>query len=375
MTRRTFATRLTGTAGALFAGIGTAHAEGTKYRVYLGAYTSGVFDSKGIYMASFDAATGELGKPSLAVEAASPSFLEIHPSGKYVYAVGEGDGSVRAFSMQADGQLKLINRVSSKGSGPCHVNIDKTGKMGVVACYDSGSVASFQIKDDGSLSEATSFIQHDTEKGRKPHAHSANFSPDNRFVLICDLGLDKVFSYKLDVSAGTITPSSFAMTPPKAGPRHLVFAKDGKHVFVNDETSLSETTFAYEAEGGTLKTLDTVSVLPKDVPFSSKYSTAETRLHPNGKWLYTSVRTHDTIARFDCDETTGKLIHVSNTPSGGKTPRNFNIDPSGKWLVAAHQDDGKVVVFTIDQTTGDIKLTDQAQHVSGCVCVRFLPLT
>ncbi len=379
MNRRTFAHQVIGTAGILLAGKSVVLAAADKTRVYFGTYTGGKSDSKGIYMADFDAATGVLGTPELAVEADSPSFLEIHPSGKYVYAVGEARASVMAYAVLPDGKLTLINKASCKGQGACHVNIDKTGTVAVVANYGSGSVASFQIKPDGSLSEAVSFIQHAGEVADKkrqggPHAHSANFSPDNRFVLVCDLGLDKVFSYKLDVSTGALTANGSGSVPPASGARHLAFSKSGKHVLVNNEITLTETVFAYDAESGKLTALETVSLLPKGEAFSSKYSTAETRVHPNGKWVYVSLRTHDTIARLDFDDATGKLTHVNNVSSGGKVPRNFNIDPSGRWLLAAHQDSGNVVVFEIDQATGDIKPTGKEQHVGGGVCIRFLKL-
>jgi 6-phosphogluconolactonase len=377
MKRRTFGQYMLGTAGALLAGQSVAVAAGSKLWVYFGPYTGGKSDSKGIYVSSFDPATGEFGTPELAVEAASPSFLELHPTGKYLYAVGESDGGVRAFSVEADGKLKLLNKVLSKGKGPCHVNVDKTGKVVVVAYYGSGSTASFQVKPDGSLSETVTFLQHEGEVADKkrqggPHAHSANFSPDNRYVFVCDLGLDKVFIYKVDVETAALTPHGFGTVPPKSGPRHLAFSKSGKHVFVNNEISLTETSFAYDADKGTLTTLDTVSLLPKDVPFTTAYSTAETRVHPNGKWVYVSLRTHNTLTRLTLDEATGKLTFASNTSSGGKIPRNFNIDPSGRWLFAAHQDSGNVVLFEIDQTTGDLKPTGKEQHVAGCVCVRFL---
>lgn len=380
MNRRTFAHQVIGTAGVLLAGKNVAFAAAAKTRVYFGAYTGGPSDSKGIYMADFDADSGALGKPELAVEAESPSFLEIHPTGKFIYAVGETKGNVLAFAVLPDGKLKLINRVSAKGQGPCHVNIDRTGKVVVVANYDSGSVASFRIESDGSLSEVVSFIQHEgavADKKRQggPHAHSANFSPDNRFVLVCDLGLDKVFSYKLDVATGKLSANGFGTVPPASGPRHLAFSKSGRHVLVNNEIKLTETAFSYDAESGQLKALESISVLPKGVPFSPKYSTAETRVHPNGRWVYVSLRTQDSIARLDFDDATGKLTHVNNTPSGGKVPRNFNIDPSGRWLLAAHQESGNVVVFGIDPQTGDLKPTGKEQHVGGGVCVRFLPLT
>ncbi len=380
MNRRTFAHQVIGTAGVLLAGQSGAFAAAAKSRVYFGAYTGGPSDSKGIYMATFDPATGALGTPELAVEVESPSFLEIHPSGKFIYAVGETKGNVLAFAVLPDGRLKLINRVDSKGKGPCHVNIDKTGAVVVIANYDSGSVTSCQIKADGSLGEAVSMIQHkgavaDKKRQGGPHAHSANFSPDNRFVLVCDLGLDKVFSYKLDAGTAVLTANGFGSVPPASGPRHLAFSKSGKHVLVNNEIKLTETVFSYDAESGQMKALETVSVLPKDVAFSPKYSTAETRVHPNGKWVYVSLRTQDSIARLDFDDSTGKLTHVNNTPSGGKVPRNFNIDPSGRWLLAAHQESGNVVVFEIDQATGDLKPTGNEKHVGGCVCVRFLTLS
>ena len=380
MTRRTFATRIAGTAGALAAGIGTSHAAGTKLLVYFGVYTDVENDSKGIYVADFDAATGEFGKPRLAVATDSPSFLEIHPSGKYVYAVGENDGFVSAFAVQPKGALKLLNQVYSRGDGPCHVAIDKTGRMAVVSNYGGGSAASFQIREDGSLSEAVSFFQHegmsvDLERQEGPHTHSANFSPDNRFVLVCDLGLDKIFSYAADPATGKLSPNGFVEALRGSGPRHLAFHTSGKFVFGNNEMLLTETTYAYDAAKGRLKRLETVSALPKEVPFNDEFSTAETRVHPNGKWVYVSVRTHDTIARFDFDESTGRLTHVSNIPSGGLIPRNFNIDPGGRWLLAAHQDSGNVVLFAIDQTTGELKPTGQQRFVDGCVCVRFLPVT
>ena len=376
MNRRTFAQYLMGTAGAVAVGQHAALAAGSKLRVYFGPYTSAKTGSKGIYFSLFDPATGDFGKPELAVEAPDPSFLATHPTGKYMYAVGEGDGGVRSFAINADGTMKLINKVSSKGAGPCHLNVDATGKMLVVAYYGSGSVASFQVKDDGSLSETVTFIQHKgpgMDGKRPPHGHSANFTPDNKYVLICDLGLDKVFVYKVDPATGAMSDHSFGTTPSGSGPRHLMFSPNGKYVLVNNETLLTESSFAYDAEKGELKLIETVSVLPKDVPFSPKYSTAETRVHPNGKWVYVSVRTHNSIAKLNFDEATGKIVHVSNTPSGGEIPRNFNIDPSGKWMFVAHQNTGNVVLFEIDQATGDLKPTGKEQQVGGCVCVRFQP--
>jgi 6-phosphogluconolactonase len=363
-----------------------AHAASTSMLVYFGPYTNAKSGSKGIYRATFDSATGTLTDPVLAAETASPSFLEIHPSKKYLYAVGEmGDakqkgGAVSAFAISLpSGDLKLINQVSSVGAGPCHVNIDKTGKVAGVANYGSGSCASYQIKDDGSLSEAASFHQHagpvaDAKRQKGPHAHSVNYSPDGRFAFVCDLGLDKVFIYKVDTTTGKFESHGEGIVPPRSGPRHLAWHPSGKYLFVNNEILLTCTVFAYDADKGALTTLDSVSCLPKDQAWEARFSTAETRVHPNGKFVYVSCRTHDTIARFSFDEATGKLTHLGNTPSGGKIPRNFNITPDGQWLLCAHQDSGNIVVFRVDAATGDLRATGKEVHVGGCVCIRFLAL-
>ena len=385
MNRRTFAATLVGTLGPLTAGVETsARAAGSKFLVYFGPYTSAKSGSKGIYVSTFDAGTGALGDPALAAEATNPSFLEIHPSKKYLYAVGEMSdgkskgGGVSAFAIDStSGKLSLINQVSSVGAGPCHVNVDPAGKVVAVANYGGGSCASYQVQADGSLTEAASFHQHEgssvNEKRQKgPHAHSANYSPDGRFAFVCDLGLDKVIIYKVDAATGKFAKHGEGIVPPGGGPRHLAFHPSGKFVFVNNEMTLTCTVFAYDVAAGTLKALDTVSCLPKDVAWEARFSTAETRVHPNGKFVYVSCRTHDTIARFSFDEATGKLTHLGNTPSGGKIPRNFNLTPDGQWLFAAHQDSGNVVLFKVDASTGDLTPAGKEVTVGGCVCVRFV---
>lgn len=387
MTRRDFASSLVGTAGFLATGLETQAAPaGTTHLVYFGPYTHAKSGSKGIYVSTFNTATGALGDPVLAAETASPSFLELHPTGKYLYAVGEmGDakqkgGAVSAFAIDAaSGQLKLINQVSSVGSGPCHVNVHASGKVVAVANYGGGSCASYAVQGDGSLSEAASFHQHvgssvNERRQKGPHAHSINFSPDGRFAFVCDLGLDKVLIYKVDPATGKLASHGEGVVPPGSGPRHLAFHPNGRHVFVNNEMLLTCTTFAYDAEKGALTALDTVSALPKDVAFEGRFSTAETRVHPNGKFVYVSVRTHDSLARFSFDESTGKLTHLGNTTSGGKIPRNFNITPDGTWLFSAHQDSGNVVLFKINGTSGDLTPAGKEIAVGGCVCIRFLPV-
>ncbi|MDB6005528.1 MAG: pgl 1 [Prosthecobacter sp.] len=372
-----------------FAALTTTAIAGENFLVYFGTNTSPKNGSKGVYVARFNTATGELSEPQLAVEAGGPGFLAIHPSKKYLYTIGDvttADGKkgsgISAFSIdKTAGKLTLINQASGVGGGPCHVSVDKTGQMAALANYGSGSIASFAIKADGSVSEAVSFYQDegssiDPKRQAGPHAHSVNFSPDNRFAFACDLGLDKVFIYKADPATGKLTPNEppFAKTPAGGGPRHLAFHPNGKFVYVNNEMSMTETVFAYDAEKGELTEIETVSTLPEADRGKTGYSTAETVVHPNGRVVYVSNRTHDTIAVFACDPATGKLTLLENVPAEGQIPRNICLDPTGKWLVAAHQDSATAALFKVDQDSGKLTFSGTKVNVPGSICVRFLAL-
>lgn len=352
--------------------------------VYFGTYTGGKTGSKGIYVAPFDAESGKLGQPKLAAELERPSFLTIHPDGMRLYAVGEisGGAGVTAYSIdRATGLLTEINQSSAVGEGPCHISLDHTGKMAMIANYGSGSVVSYQIRDDGGLSEPVSFIQHEgssvnPKRQSGPHAHSINPSPDNRYAYACDLGLDKVLIYKIDPTKGTLTPNNpaFASVAPGAGPRHFAFHPNGKFAFVNNEIILSETTFAYNADTGALTEVDTVSTLPPEDREKTGLSTAETVVHPNGKFVYVSNRTHDTIAVFTCDPETGKLTLIQNAKCEGSIPRNFNLDPTGRWMIIAHQKTNDAALFSVDQDTGKLTYAGTKIDVGSPVCVRFLAI-
>jgi len=359
---------------------------GNQWHVYFGCYTGVKTGSKGIMRSGFNSATGTLTEPVLAAETGSPSFLALHPGGKFLYAVGEMEvpgfkgGPVSAFAVhQPDGALTLINQADSIGGGPCHLSLDATGKMAMVANYGTGSIASYPVKEDGSLGVAASFIQHegssvDPARQAGPHAHSLNRSPDNRFVFACDLGLDKVFTYKIDPGAATLTASGFAAAPPGAGPRHFAFHPGGRFAFVNNEMLMSVSTYGYAAETGVLTLLDTVSTLPKADQGKPGFSTAETVAHPNGKFVYVSNRTHDTISVFSCDAASGKLTMVQNVSAEGRVPRNFCLDPSGRWMIVAHQDSPSAALFKVDPETGKLAFTGTKIKVGGAVCVRFLAM-
>jgi len=370
-----------------FALITSAAVAGDNYLVYFGTNTNAKNGSKGIYVARFNSSSGDLAKPELAVEAGNPGFLSILPSKKYLYAIGDvttpdgkKGGGISSFSIEANtGKLTLLNQQSAIGSGPCHVNVDATGKMAVLANYGSGSVASYAIGAEGKVSEAASFIQHegsslDPKRQKGPHAHSVNFSPDNRFVFACDLGLDKVLIYKVDPATGKMTPNepAFAKTPAGGGPRHLAFHPSGKFVFVNNEMAMTETVFAYDTANGAMTEVQTVSTLPEADRGKPGFSTAETLAHPNGKNVYVSNRTHDTIAVFNCDPATGKLTLIQNVPVEGQIPRNICLDPTGKWLIAAHQNSGTAALFNVEAESGKLSFTGTKIEVPGSICVRFL---
>ena len=359
---------------------------GDQHLVYFGCYTNAKSGSKGIYVSKFDSAKGELSEPELAVETSSPSFLAIHPSKRFLYAVGEMSvpgqkgGGLSAFSISVpDGKLKLLNQVSSVGAGPCHVSVDKNGMMAMIANYGGGSVASYQIGPTGSLCEAATFVQHegssvDPKRQAGPHGHSINPSPDNKYAFACDLGLDKVLIYKLDPASGKMTAHGHANVPPGSGPRHFAFHPSGKFAFVNNEMLMTVTSFAYDALKGALTPIETVSTLPEADRGKAGFSTAETVVHPNGKFVYVSNRTHDTIAVFNCDAATGKLSLIQNASAEGKIPRNFCLDPSGRWMIVAHQDSNSAALLSVDQATGKLAFTGKKISVGGSVCVRFLTL-
>ena len=364
----------------------TSASAGDQHLVYFGCYTNAKSGSKGIYVSKFDSAKGELSEPELAVETSSPSFLAIHPSKRFLYAVGEMSvpgqkgGGLSAFSISVpDGKLKLLNQVSSVGAGPCHVSVDKNGMMAMIANYGGGSVASYQIGPTGSLCEAATFVQHegssvDPKRQAGPHGHSINPSPDNKYAFACDLGLDKVLIYKLDPASGKMTAHGHANVPPGSGPRHFAFHPSGKFAFVNNEMLMTVTSFAYDALKGALNPIETVSTLPEADRGKAGFSTAETVVHPNGKFVYVSNRTHDTIAVFNYDAATGKLSLIQNASAEGKIPRNFCLDPSGKWMIVAHQDSNSAALLSVDQATGKLAFTGKKISVGGSVCVRFLTL-
>lgn len=370
MSRKVFATAVVSLAAL-------STASGKSLSVYIGTYTGAA--SQGIYRTTLDLDTGALAEPVLAAEARNPSFVEIHPNGKFLYAVSEsgGAGTVSAFAIDPErGDLKLLNQQPSGGAGPCHVNIDRDGRYVLVANYGGGSASVIPIAPDGSLAAPTGFVQHagsgpNAGRQKGPHAHSVNLSPDGRFVFVADLGIDKIMIYKLDVDAGTIVANDppFAPLAPGAGPRHLAFAPDGRRAYVINELNNTITAFAFDVATGALAEIQTVPTLPDG--FTGSSSGAEIRVHPSGRFLYGSNRGHDSIAVFRIDPADGTLTFVEHETAGIETPRNFNIDPTGAFCLVANQGSDSVVAFRIDRKTGALEPTGERIAVGRPVCIRF----
>jgi 6-phosphogluconolactonase len=366
--------------------VGSAAAYSTepgKFWVFVGTYTDG--KSKGIYRMVLDPASGKLSEPVLAAEVSNPSFLAVHPTGKYLYTVNEGPGpgkggGVTAFALDPKtGELTKLNQESTVGDGPCHLVVDATGKNVLVANYGGGSVAVLPIGPDGKLGPASDFVQHkgkvfDPRRQGTPHAHSINLDKANRFAVVADLGLDRVFVYKFDPIHGKLTPNDPPSTKVKdrSGPRHFAFHPSGKHAYVINEIDCTVSAFDYDAEHGTLAVVQSIPTMP--VAVQRRHSTAEVVVHPSGKFLYGSNRGHDSLAVYAIEPNTGRLTLVEIEPTRGKTPRNFAVDPTGSYVLAENMGSGTIVVFKIDPETGALEPTGQTVLVPAACCVKFVAI-
>jgi len=352
------------------------------YFVYFGTFTSE--SSKGIYVSQLDTNTGKLSTPELAAAVPSPNFLAVSPNGRFLYAATRADASggvVSVFALNSrSGKLALLDQKSSGGAGPCHVSVDATGQAVLVANYDGGSVKSFHVNPDGSLSGGT-FIQHHghsvnaTRQGG-PHAHCVVPAPAGRFALACDLGMDKVMIYRLKPTSAALTANepAFATVPPGSGPRHLAFSPDGKSAYVINEMACTVTAFAWDESNGRLDARETVPLLPPGVGITDAFTAAEIAVRPDGRFVYATVRGHDSVSVLAVDGKSGNLSLVENVPCGGKVPRGMGIDPTGHWLVVANQKSETVTVFNINAATGRLTPTGQVLSVGAPVDVKFVPM-
>jgi len=343
--------------------------------VYFGTHTAG--PGKGFSVSHFDTVTGALSKPEFLLETPAPAYYIIAPGGRRLYSCNS-TGFVSAYSIDpATAQLKLINQKPSGGGDPSYISLDQTGRYVMAANYDGGNIAIWALAPDGSLGERTAFIQH-TGSGVNPQrqshafAHSIRVDPTNRFVLVANLGLDKLFVYRFDVKDGSLAPNDppFAKSAPGSGARHVEFHPNGRWVYLITEMGSTIMLFDWDSKRGALAEVQTVSTLPPD--FHGTSACAEVRVHPSGKFVYASNRGRDSIAVFSVDPKTGRLTWVEDVPSGGKTPRNFDMDPTAHWMLVTNHDSNTAMVFRIDQQTGKLTPTGQPVTVPSPYCPRFL---
>ncbi|MDP1562429.1 MAG: lactonase family protein [Pirellulaceae bacterium] len=350
--------------------------------VFVSAFNSG--DEGAIHAYRFDSATGQLKLLHRTTDVENPFFLAVSPNGRFLYSIdapqfgGRNNEFVAAYAInEHDRRLTRLNRQSTRGTASCYLDVDATGKAVVVANYSTGSVAALPVLADGSLGEASSFIQHagssvDPKRQTGPNAHCIAISPNNRFALAADLGIDKVLIYNLNPDTATITANEtqpFATLPPGSGPRHLTFHPNGNHVYLINELSNTITWFDYGAAAGTLQSRQTVSTLPPE--FTGTSHTADLKITPDGRFLYGTNRGHDSIAIFRIADD-GRLDLISIVPSLGQGPQNLLITPDGRWLLCANMPGNNLVVFAIDANTG--RLTPAGEPVSLPMpsCIRWL---
>lgn len=371
-----------------------APAGGTERLVWFGTHTGGKGGAEGIYVARFDDATGGLSAPVLAAAARNPSFLALHPSLPALYAVAEvadaegtPAGAVQAFAIDpATGRLTAKNYRSSGGPGPCHVSVDRGGRVALAANYGGGSTICLGIGPDGGLEPVVEgtpggFLQHVHEPPRdgasdpgrrpQPHGHSIDPAADGRFAIACDLGLDTVFVHALDTARGTLAPHAATRVRAGAGPRHFALHPNGRFGYCVNELDLTVTAFRFDPRAGTLADIQTLPTLPAEVTDRRGFSTAEIAVHPTGTLLYASNRGHDSIATYAVDATTGRLEFRGVEPARVKTPRHFAIAPGGRFLLTAGQDSGTVAVFAVDPRTGRLSPVGETVAVPACVCICF----
>jgi 6-phosphogluconolactonase len=385
-------------------------AQGKDYFVYAGSYTGfksvhhsvpvgpGESHSKGIYVSHFNAATGDLSEPKLAAPITNPSFLTISPDHRFLYSVIEDPSSVgppldhasyvSAFAIDGrTGMLHLLNTIPSGGTSTCFISMDRTGHFVFMAHFGSGSISVVRVKTDGSLGEQTSFMQHIGHGFSMPvqasaHPHSVIASPDNRNVIVSDLGQDKVFIYDFDEKTGRLSPPTppFVAVAPGGGPRHFIFDPAGKFGYQIGEMSGNIDVFAWDGAAATLNRVQTVSTaLPN---FDGVSHSAEIDIAPNGKFLYesnrraheTGPRGPDTIGVFAVDPMNGKLTEVQQSPTGGIQPRSIAVDPTGTFVLAANEATNSVVVYKVDPTNGKLSPTGKSVMFDTPVCLKFIPV-
>lgn len=348
--------------------------------VYIGSYAEQ--EEAGVSVCTFDAQSGQLTLQSQITGLKNPTFLDLDRDGGRLYAIGEqtGDDGVKygiaaAFRIERDtGALQLINQARTTPASTCHIALDHTRRCLIVSSYHGGMVGLSELLDDGSVGAAIDIKRHEGRSvlpvQSQARAHSVAIDRHNRYAIACDLGLDKLIIYRLDVSARALTPHDEVRTAPGAGPRHFAFHPSGKFAYVINELNASIIAYAYDEEAGRLRELQTVPTLPAD--WQGDNACADIHISPDGRFLYGSNRGHDSIVVYRIDPATGRLTYVQHEPTGGAHPRNFALSPDGRFLLAANRDTNNIVTFRRNEADGKLTATGHELQLSKPVCVKFL---
>jgi len=358
--------RRTWAAALLFA----ASAHGADYLVYAGTYTTG--SSRGIYGYRFDPRSAKLKPLGLLAPVTNPTFLVAHPDNRFLYAVSqEAGGSVNAFLISPKtGKLSLVNKASSKGDAPCHLTLDRSGRWIAVANYGSGSVAVLPLRKDGGVGEALAFVEHHGAS----KVHCVLFSPDNRFLLAADIGLNRIYAYHFDPESGALTPSEkpYFDAPAGAGVRHLAFHPNGRVLYAINETHPSVTGYFYNAEKAELSEIQTIPIVPDS--YTGPDVAGEIAVNPAGTLVYASNRGHDSMALLPIDPVRFMLSTLEITPLTGRTPRHFALDPTAAYMLVGNQDSGNLTVYTVHPHTGQLRPVGRpTPNIDKPSCVVFVP--
>lgn len=351
---------------------------------YAGTYTDA--GGKGIYRYHAGGEDGGAVLKPVGTDIKNPSFITFDRHRRFLYAVCETDeydgratGGVYAYAVDPiTGSLQLINHRSSGGAGPCHLSLDHTDRFLFVANYTGGSVAAFPLRDDGGIAPESDFVQHHgsgpvKDRQQSAHAHCVGLDLSNRYVMVADLGMDRVMIYSFDSTRGTLVPAAqpFLLLPPGSGPRHFVFHPDGDKMYIIAELNSTVTAAAYDREKGVLRIIGSQSTLPAG--YSGENAGAEVCVAPSGRFVYCSNRGHNSIAVFAVHPDTGALDLVQHQSTGVHWPRNFAIDPSGQYLLVANQRSDSVVLFLIDEKEGTLSPGDLSIEIPSPVCVQIVP--
>jgi len=412
LTRRDFVAVLgAGLAGV--ASLGRAQSSGKLY-AYVGSWTQGPFGvggGGGITVFAVDRGTGALTQTSRTgpqFDNLNAGYLAISPRGRVLYSTNEvknrdgelgSGGAILSFSIdRTNGSLTHMNTQPSMGVNPAYVTIDATGSVVVASnhgdyvpavrvtraasgptiekVYDDGTVVVLPVNADGTLAPPSDVAildrmgSVDPISQRNPHAHSVNFDPSNRFVVVCDKGADRIYSFLVDTESGTLTGRRFVTAEPGVSPRHSAFHPRLPYVFIVHERQSSIAAYRYDSVTGALEHIQTIATIPSG--FTARNMPADVRVHPNGRFVYSSNRGHDSIAIFRLDDSTGRLTSLGTVPCGGAGPRGINLDPSAQYLYAANLDSSNVAVFRIDSDDGMLTPTGATADVLKPACIKFL---